>query len=570
MPDTLRRRLLLSAPLALAAWVAFVVAWTWARRAGYPYDLEWMEGGVLTHAWRMQQGLPVYTSPTADFVPMIYPPGYYAVLAALGAGPGLSPLLGRLVSIAGTLAACGALVWGAWHHLRAWVPGVIAAALYLGTYDATGAFQDLVRPDALALGLLGWSIVLAPSRVPRAPEIAGVLLFLAFVVKHNSAAFGVPMALGLWAWHGGSVALRFAAVAAAPGLMFTGVMQLITDGGFLAYVVSVPASHPIKWERVFPGTPGELGQAMPISCVALAVLAIAQGPTLAPRLPIPAHVIPAVAAAAAGVILAAGGRGVDGIGATGIVLVGAGGVSALVALVAQALRRSIDGPWLYGVATIATALFTAGLMRGHHGGFVNVFMPVCWVLAAGSAYAFYAAMRDAPRDNGTALAAVAFSVQLAGAAAAVDYARFVPTEADLTAGDAIVARLREVDGEVLSPFAAWMPVLAGKQPSQHLIAIWDVGHNGSPYADGTEPLRQAIEAHRWGAILDGSDAMGYGARKAYRAAETFAMDESALRPKTGWRAKPAVLLLPNTARRARAGGPASDLPREPPIDAADP
>lgn len=68
--------------LAAASLVLNVVRGFLARRT-HPFDLEWMEGGMLAHAWRIVHGLPLYPEPGPEWIPYVYPPGYAAVLAAL-------------------------------------------------------------------------------------------------------------------------------------------------------------------------------------------------------------------------------------------------------------------------------------------------------------------------------------------------------------------------------------------------------------------------------------------------------------------------------------------------------
>src|SRR4029077_4434078 len=94
--------------IALAAWVFVVLARVFILRLRYPRDLEWMEGGVLTHALRLSKGQPLYAEPSVDFVSFLYTPLYPAVLCALSRIFGLSYMLGRTVSI---LAFSGALVF---------------------------------------------------------------------------------------------------------------------------------------------------------------------------------------------------------------------------------------------------------------------------------------------------------------------------------------------------------------------------------------------------------------------------------------------------------------------------
>ena len=182
---------------AVAGLVLFaIVGEIWVARAAYPFDLEWMEGGMLAHAWRIQQGLPLYVPPGPDFAPFIYPPGYSAVVAAAGSITGLHPAVGRLVSIVAILLAAGAIVFGVRRERGSWVVASGAAITFLGAYPLSGGFYDLVRPDSLAIALMAWSIVLSLRPRRGAPTAAGLLLAAAFLCKHNLALFGVPMVVG--------------------------------------------------------------------------------------------------------------------------------------------------------------------------------------------------------------------------------------------------------------------------------------------------------------------------------------------------------------------------------------
>ena len=97
--------------VAMALGVAILLGRTVAGRIDYPYDLEWMEGGMLAHGARVAAGEPLYVLPSADFIPFIYPPLYpwlMGVMTALS-----SPLdypLGRGISLVGVAVAAAALV----------------------------------------------------------------------------------------------------------------------------------------------------------------------------------------------------------------------------------------------------------------------------------------------------------------------------------------------------------------------------------------------------------------------------------------------------------------------------
>ena len=45
-------------------------------RIGYPYELEWMEGGSLQNVQRVVGGESIYVEPSIDFVPFLYTPLY--------------------------------------------------------------------------------------------------------------------------------------------------------------------------------------------------------------------------------------------------------------------------------------------------------------------------------------------------------------------------------------------------------------------------------------------------------------------------------------------------------------
>ena len=110
---------------------------------------------MLAHAWRLQQGLPLYVEPNPDFIPFIYPPGYSAILALLGQVVELDYPAGRWLSIVGTLGAAAAIVFVTARQTGSLVGGIGGAACFLGLYRASGGFYDLVRPDDRGGGVDG-------------------------------------------------------------------------------------------------------------------------------------------------------------------------------------------------------------------------------------------------------------------------------------------------------------------------------------------------------------------------------------------------------------------------------
>src|SRR5947209_8481694 len=149
------RVLLLLVSAAALVNLAFAVG----RRLLYPYDLEWMEGGMLCHALRLVQGQPIYAEPSARFVSFAYTPLYPIVLRLLAplAGVGYRPA--RAVSVAAfvlALAVAYAFVRRAGGS-RATALGT--AALPAAAFAPTGAWYDLARVDSLFLGLTAAAVV---------------------------------------------------------------------------------------------------------------------------------------------------------------------------------------------------------------------------------------------------------------------------------------------------------------------------------------------------------------------------------------------------------------------------
>lgn len=464
----------------------------WALRIGHPFDLEWTEGGWLAHGARLAAGQPLYVEPGPAFVPFAEMPGYPALLAFGGTVTGLSPTLGRALSIVGTGLAAGAMVF-AMRSLGS--PSVVAfgtVATWLATYAATGASFDLVRPDAVGLAAVAWAVALSLRPAPGGAVAAGLLLALAVLVRGPLAAVGLPLGLA-WAWHGRG--LRFVAAAGGPVAVVGGMLVGRTDGRFLTYVLDVPAVQPAVWAHATWDTPRVWASlAVPLLGLATVVLLAA----LKGRGPWPRWTVAGVpvwsgclAAFAATVPPAPAGAGAVGltVGA-GVSLAAAGGF----AVVAWATRR-LTVP--VEVLIVGAVAFTAGVgaiwLRLPQGADDAVHLPALWavVLAWGRVVASW------PPVVGRGL--LVGSIVWAGLGWPPE--GLVPTPEDRRTRERFVAAL-EGEGPVLSPFAAWLPTHAGHPPSLHAKAVWAVQAPGSPWS--VDGVAEAIEGRRWRVVVGGN------------------------------------------------------------------
>lgn len=163
----------------------------------YPYELEWMEGGSVDATMRVQQGLPLYTAPSPDWVAMLYGPGYFYTAAAVAPLLGTSLFSHRVISLLASL-ACMAILYR-WVRRESGQPmlGVLAIALFSGSFTLSGAWYHLARVDTLALAfMLAALYSLRFGTTRREALIASVLALLAFHTKQSALMPVAAAAIG--------------------------------------------------------------------------------------------------------------------------------------------------------------------------------------------------------------------------------------------------------------------------------------------------------------------------------------------------------------------------------------
>jgi hypothetical protein len=180
------------------------------RRVGYPYELEWLEGGAVEIVRRVTDGRSIYVQPSLHYVPYPYTPLYFWVSGALAHVTGVSFLPLRLVSLASSLGSCALLIVIVRRETGDLVAGVVASGLFTATFEISGAWLDIGRVDSLALLLLLFSFYVA-RRVKGVGGgiLLGVLAFLAFMTKQSDLIAAAPtlVLLVLLKWRAGVTAL---------------------------------------------------------------------------------------------------------------------------------------------------------------------------------------------------------------------------------------------------------------------------------------------------------------------------------------------------------------------------
>jgi len=426
--------------LAVAGAGAFVGLYLTAAgpRLLYPYDLDFIEGGLLLQAWQHALGRPVFAAPTAEFAPTVYMPLYMWLGGLLLRVTGLSYLPLRLLSFAATLGTAALIGWIAHRESRLSWLGLASAGLYLGGYRLSGFWYELARVDSfyVFLTLSGLALGVYAGGTRRGAAAAAGLLALAFFTKQTAVVTALGLAFALWRMRRPAAAfgVTFAAAAALPYL----ALDALSSGWFSYHVVGVVASNPVELGRVVRYLGAELlGGMGALSAAALTALWLT-------------------------------GRGPD------------------------RPRGFARQPWFAG---LAAAALVSGLGRAPIGGNLNNLMPVYALLCLAPALLIRAA--PAGQRRWPALAAGLILAQLA--LGVYNPLRYTPTPAMRAAGDALIARLRAEPGDALVLMHPYYALLAGKPQSVHVIHVWYFYKNRG-LALPADWVRR-LETRRYGVII---------------------------------------------------------------------
>jgi hypothetical protein len=232
----------LLAALPVAGGVVFILlyAGTALARMRYPYELEWMEGGMVAHVGRVLSGRPLYAPPSLDFVSFLYPPGYYFAAAAVAklTGLGFFPL--RLLSFLCSLGVFAVIAVLAKKETASWTPGIVAAGVFAATYAQAGAWLDLARLDSFYVLLLLGSILALRH---GSAVLAGFLIAAAFFTKQSALVAVVPVLtyLVFAERRRALVSGTVATITIAAGVL---LLERSSGGWFGYYCFTLPAHHP--------------------------------------------------------------------------------------------------------------------------------------------------------------------------------------------------------------------------------------------------------------------------------------------------------------------------------------
>ncbi|QMV18924.1 hypothetical protein GOB94_09730 [Granulicella sp. 5B5] len=188
--------------VALSALFVGLFLWAAVKRMLYPFEVEWIESGMLVSVLRIVHGQGLYVAPTLGYVPYLYTPLYLYVAAGVtkvvgvaghGALYGYGAL--RLVSTVASLASAVVIYALVKLETERRVAAIAAAGLYMACYAVVGGFYDIGRVDALFVLLLLVALWLQRKGYP---VVAALVWVLAFQTKQTVLPLAVLILLAEW------------------------------------------------------------------------------------------------------------------------------------------------------------------------------------------------------------------------------------------------------------------------------------------------------------------------------------------------------------------------------------
>lgn len=322
---------LLVGACSCAAIVSFTVIAI--ARLRYPYELDWLESGLVEHVRRAGAGHSLYVAPSVDFIPFPYPPVFPWVTRIVSAFAGYGFFSGRLVSLLATFGTFAVLYMIVVRATRSKTGGLVASGLYAASYSLVGGWFDVGKSDSLFLCftvLAVYALFDARDSWKRI-AIAACVTSLAILTKQTAIVVALPLAGYLLMRRPRFGALFVAIVVAIVGGL-TLVLSTTTNGWFDYWVWDQLREH--------------------------------------------------------------GGRGVP---ATDYLTVDLRPYLLVLGLAATSARYVKRGSWNTGVIATALSgmLIGAWLSRLHDGAFTNVLMPACAALALCAGLLFAVALQQA-------------------------------------------------------------------------------------------------------------------------------------------------------------------------------
>jgi len=485
-------KILKSLLFIIALFYIFLYLYVAISRLFYPYELEWTEGGMFDIGHRILKGLPIYTKPTPDYVPMMYAPGFYLVSA--GAiklfGENLWSL--RVISFISSI-ICGILIFKIVRGItKSLFWSFIGVSIFFGAFKITGFWYDIARVDSLFIMLVLLSLyILIPFHNNLSIIAAVITLSFAFFTKQGGMFFILSALLFLLLNNYKKCLLFFLIIPVCLGI--TLLLDHICNGWYLYWVYKLPKYQPLLHYKLMEFFKTDLLKHIPILCFY--------------------------------------------------------GIFWIFLFIVTRNRKNIFNfelvIFLFFLSSFIVSLFG----RGIEGGVENAIIPLVAILSIISGILLSSLLK---KKNvlfhlfiyGTAL--IQFIIFF------YNPIHQIPSKMDRACGDRFLNTLSSINGDVFLPYHGFYLIKVGKKPCAYTMGLFDVlkdKDNGRTLMDDwTNLLKEKLEKKGYSAIItstEGSPSFEAFIRNYYKpAGYLFNPEEKGFFTKVGWKRRPDYVYLP--------------------------
>jgi len=477
-------------------------------RIGYPYELEWMEGGTVVQVIRILSGDRLYVKPTIDFIPYIYTPLYFYFSA------GISKLLNhvsffepRLVSLISSLGIFLTIFFIIYRETRSKIWGFISTCLYAGTFAISGRWFDIARVDNLCLLLLLLGLYVIRIDNSRLYILGGLFFSLAFFTKQTALFVIVPVLSAsllyqLWLNHTSKIKLstglsKLAVIIISTSLLIgLGIylLDVIHEGWFSYYVFKLSGKHEIFSWQILSETKNFLRDDL-LDELSITVTVIA------------------------------------------------------IFLLAGWSKAFFQKYFLYILFTCAL-LGTSWIGRVNPGSYPNVM-----IFAYSGIAIMFGIACAAFLDSNRVVLSQNLKTSLLYIICFMQFFQLmyfpnphIPTSQDVAAGEKLIAYLKDIKGEVYMPFHSYYPLMAGKKTSANWMALNEIlGGLGDGDPVVAKKLRidleNAITEKDFDVLMLDVDFLQEKINLSYMETQSFFSNNDVFFPVVGWQIRPNRVFL---------------------------
>lgn len=474
------------------------------QRIGYPFELEWMEGAMVDECRQLLSGNQIYRPPGLDYVPFIYPPGYFVLSSFAMRIFGVGFFAPRLVSLIASSGSMLLLFSVVKRETESFTAGIISAGLFAASYAATGAWMDIARVDSLFLLLVVLGVFTATRWAGKQSSaiITALIFSAAFFTKQVALAPALAVGVYYLIKNRKQFLLYIVTLAVAAG-GGTFLLNLYYGGWYVYYVFRLSSHHTLQLIQIKEFAFRDVLRLFPVIF----------------------------------------------------------GISVYAWIITIKDRRSIkDSSSGFLYLLLSASLFAVSFVgRGNINSYINTLLPLALALALLSGWVWGTEYNRSSGSNRfldldpparrpwkSMLALPVMSILIILQFIILIYlpSLYIPISEDRQAGERLVAFMENAEGTIILPFHGYLPQLAGKESSAHWTAVLDLLlamdiEEDDPARLWLDDFVAALEHGRYEYIvLDREDWFPDLLKLRYEKGETLFGEEQVFYPVTGYPWRP--------------------------------